>query len=212
MSLDAATLDALRILRRNLPAAAQHLQMEADPATDAWIQVLDLKLLPRLQADAPLIAAICGGGSAGKSTLFNALVGRAISPAGGRAGLNRRVLAAVNETLQRDPAFFAFLQHALGGELQPLEQTGQLLEPGAPLSWSDPDLPGHLVLLDTPDIDTGARGEYTNRRQARQSLEAADLFIYIFTNATYNNRDNTDFMAGLLNAVGSRPCLRFDRQ
>ena len=68
-------------------------------------------------------------------------------------------------------------------------------------------MPTNVVLLDTPDIDTGARGEYHNREQARLSLESADLFIYIFTNATYNNRDNTDFIARMLTGMGTRPCF-----
>jgi nicotinamide riboside kinase len=63
----------------------------------AWTHALDVKLLPKLHPDFPLVVAICGGGSAGKSTLFNSLVGRPVSPMGGRAGLNRRVLAALNE-------------------------------------------------------------------------------------------------------------------
>ena len=60
--------------------------------------------------------------------------------------------------------------------------------------------------MDTPDFDTGARGQYTNRELALQSLETADIFIYIFTNSNYNNRDNTDFIAKALTGIGLRKC------
>jgi hypothetical protein len=61
--------------------------------------------------------------------------------------------------------------------------------------------------MDTPDFDTGAGGSYTNRDSARQALESADILIYIFTNANYNNRDNTDFMAEMLTRVGVRKAI-----
>jgi hypothetical protein len=61
--------------------------------------------------------------------------------------------------------------------------------------------------MDTPDFDTGAGGQYTNRQSAQGALEAADLLIYIFTNSNYNNRDNTDFIARMLTGIGRRKCF-----
>ena len=63
---------------------------------------------------------------------------------------------------------------------------------------------GASIAMGTPDFDTGAGGGYQNREMAEQSLDAADVLIYIFTNANYNNRDNTDFIARMLTAVGTR--------
>ena len=48
--------------------------------------------MPRFAPAFPLVASICGGGSSGKSTLFNALIQKNISPSGGTAGINRRIL------------------------------------------------------------------------------------------------------------------------
>ena len=33
------------------------------------------------------------------------------------------------------------------------------------------------------------------------------MLIYIFTNANYNNRDNTDFIAQMLTGIGKRKCF-----
>ncbi|MBW1956500.1 MAG: hypothetical protein JRI83_12425 [Deltaproteobacteria bacterium] len=69
---DDPRIAALKALRRDIPRLAEMLQVE-DPRMDIWTRVLDLKLFPRVDPDFPLIAAICGGGSSGKSTLINTL-------------------------------------------------------------------------------------------------------------------------------------------
>ncbi|MBI5552653.1 MAG: 50S ribosome-binding GTPase [Desulfobacterales bacterium] len=206
MGFDDTVMQALRDIRADLPELLATLNMDPTPALEAWTHALDVKLLPKLAPDFPLVVAICGGGSAGKSTLFNTLIGRTISPTGGRAGLNRRVLAGLPEAQARHAALFEALAQIFGTALQPLTDSAQLTTPGDPLYCTVTGGPSRVVLLDTPDIDTGARGDYANRELARQSLESADAFIYIFTNATYNNRDNTDFIARLLTGLGTRPC------
>ncbi len=200
-------ITALQALRHHLPETAEALNLDLSEQLQPWRHALDVKLLPKLQPDFPLVVAICGGGSAGKSTLFNSLIGGNISPTGGRAGLNRRVLAAIHERHVQHTALFDALAHTFGGPLRPLDDTQQLTTPGEPVYCVQSHLSESVVLLDTPDIDTGARGAYANRESARQSLESADAFVYIFTNATYNNRDNTDFIARLLTGIGTRPCF-----
>ncbi len=206
MRLNPTTTSALQALRQRLPQMLDALNIEPAVSLKQWMHALDIKLLPRLQPDFPLVVAICGGGSAGKSSLFNSLMGQSVSPTGGRAGLNRRVLAALHKDHLHKQDFLAALDHAFEGSLQPFSDTAQLTAPGHPLYWHSAEAMDNVVLLDTPDIDTGARGEYTNRELARQSLESADAFIYVFTNATYNNRDNTDFIAQMLTGMGTRPC------
>ncbi len=206
MSINPQTIGALTALRKFLPRAAADLNLDFGEAFSHWCRTLDRKLLPRLNPDFPLVVAICGGGSTGKSTLFNNLVGKSISPIGGRAGLNRRVLIAASETQSNQTDLMRHLGQTFGADPQPLKDPEHLLTPGDPLYCTSPGLPAKILLLDTPDIDTGAQGIYTNRDMARQSLEVADLFIYIFTNATYNNRDNTDFIARMFTGMGTRPC------
>ena len=206
MPITPQTIDALAELRRCFPRAADDLHLDFGEGFGHWCRTLDRKLLPRLKADFPLVAAICGGGSTGKSTLFNSLVGEEISPTGGRAGLNRRVLIAASGAQYEQAALMDQLQQTFGAAPRPLEDKADLLTPGDPFYCTSAALPAKVLLLDTPDIDTGAQGIYTNREMAQQSLEMADLFIYIFTNATYNNRDNTDFIARMFTGMGIRPC------
>ena len=196
--------DRLKTLRSELPRLADGLRLEADPTLASWCKILDSRLLSRFDPDFPLVAAICGGGSSGKSTLFNSLAGGRYAPVGGRAGMNRRVLFSVPETMAETSGFIAALMEPFGAAPEALRQPEELLQPGGPLYIQS--APGRLplVLMDTPDFDTGSRGRYANRQSAQAALEAADILIYIFTNSNYNNRDNTDFIAAMLTGSGRR--------
>ncbi len=169
-----------------------------------WRAVVNSRLLARFAPDAPLVAVICGGGSAGKSTLFNTLAGEVVSPAGGRAGMNRRVLIAASRERFSAPEALAELFAPFDWHPRRLREPAELTRTGDPLYVLSDSLPPHLLLLDTPDFDTGAKGVYANREAARQALELADLMLYIFTNSNYANRDNTDFVAEMLTGVGQR--------
>ncbi len=186
---------------------ADLLQIANDEEIRFWQDIVDAKLLSRLAPDFPLVAAICGGGSSGKSTLFNSLVGQHFAPTGGTAGLNRRVLFSIPAARVEQPNLLIDLAQPFESELEPLRDTGQLTVPGAPLYVLNPSSRNNLVVVDTPDFDTGARGTYTNREVTRMALEASDILIYVFTNSNYNNRDNTDFIAKMLTGIGMRKCF-----
>ncbi len=205
--LNASTIDALVALRKELPKSAELLALPGQGSFLDWKNTLDRKLLPRMQPDFPLTAAICGGGSSGKSTLFNTLAGRSLSPTGGTAGLNRRVLVAVHQSHLHQPNFLNALYDPFGCRPRELKAMAELTQSGDPLYAISDQIPRNLVLLDTPDFDTGAQGVYTNRQLAQNSLETADILIYIFTNANYNNRDNTDFLARIIASIGRRKCF-----
>jgi hypothetical protein len=206
-AVDTGRYNDLKTLRTELPRIAELLKLDAGPEMASWCQVLDLRLLTRFDPRFPLVAAICGGGSSGKSTLFNSLLEGRFAPTGGRAGMNRRVLFAVPERLAEQAPFVAALLEPFGAAPEPLRKPEDLLQPGAPLFLKARPDAVDLVLMDTPDFDTGAGGQYANRRSAQGALEAADLLIYIFTNSNYNNRDNTDFIARMLTGIGRRKCF-----
>ena len=199
--------DKLKRLRSDLPHLADVLRLEADPQLASWCKVVDSRLLTRFDPGFPLVAAICGGGSSGKSTLFNSLAGGRFSPVGGRAGMNRRVLFSLPEGMAEKSGFITALVEPFGAAPQALREPQDLLQAGGPLfvAAASDRLP--LVLMDTPDFDTGSRGEYVNRQNAQAALEAADILIYIFTNSNYNNRDNTDFIGRMLTGIGRRKCF-----
>jgi len=196
----------LKRLRQDIPRIAELLHLEEKVDLQTWSGVMDRKLLPRLEDDFPLVAAICGGGSSGKSTLFNTLINENISPTGSTAGINRRILAAGNIDRFENENRFQELLTPFGFKANRLAEKHELVVPGGPLYILKPGVPSNLILLDTPDFDTGLKGAYTNRDIAQQALEVSDIFIYIFTNANYNNRDNTDFIADMLTRIGTRKC------
>jgi len=202
-----AFYNALKNLKEGIPRLAELLKFGDRSDIASWVNIVEAKLIPRFSSDFPIVAAICGGGSSGKSTLFNSLSGERLAPTGGRAGMNRRVLFSVPETLVTQNRVVADLAEPFKSDLQPLKDSDDLAIPGNPLYVINRSGPQDLVLLDTPDFDTGARGEYINRDVTRMALEASDIFIYIFTNSNYNNRDNTDFMSRMLTGIGKRKCF-----
>ena len=205
--MEASLYHNLKQIRLELPRLAELLKLDAEKEIGPWAQVIDARLLARFDPAFPLVAAICGGGSSGKSTLFNALMGARHAPTGGRAGMNRRVLLSIPPELVSRSARIAALVEPFGEPPAPLKNSGELLEPGGPLYVVGRPAPADMILLDTPDFDTGARGRYANRDSAQSALEASDILIYVFTNSNYNNRDNTDFIARMLTGIGRRKCF-----
>lgn len=197
----------IKSLRKNIPHLVEKLALSEDVDISLWCNIIDSKLMPRFAPDFPLVASICGGGSSGKSTLFNALIQKNISPSGGTAGINRRILIAGNSERFARENRFPDLFEPFGYRPKPLRDKHDLVTPGNPLYVLNRNAPSNLILLDTPDFDTGSKGAYTNRGLARQALEVSDILIYIFTNANYNNRDNTDFISEMLTGIGTRKCF-----
>jgi len=199
--------DALKQLRDFIPRLADGLKLGVETEIDFWSDIVDAKLLSRLAPDFPIVAAICGGGSSGKSTLFNSLVGEHISATGGTAGLNRRVLFSIPARRAGQTELLVDLSRPFKDVPEPLRDKDELTLPGKPLYAVNHSALNNVVILDTPDFDTGAEGAYTNREVTRMALEASDILIYIFTNSNYNNRDNTDFIAQMLTGIGKRKCF-----
>jgi len=198
---------ALKILRRCIPDVQDRLGLGRSKDVTAWSKIVDGKLLTRLSPDFPIMATICGGGSSGKSSLFNSLVGERISPVGGSAGLNRRVLASVHREIFNRPNILSALFEPFGCLPDLLKDTKDLTVSGYPLYVLSDAVSQNLVLMDTPDFDTGSKGTYINRDITLKALESSDILIYVFTNSNYNNRENTDFISEMLTGIGMRKCF-----
>jgi ATP-dependent protease HslVU (ClpYQ) peptidase subunit len=205
--MEPTIFEALKCLRSDIPALAGLLSLGNQQEIDSWANIIDAKLLSRFSPDFPLVAAICGGGSSGKSTLFNSLLGEKLAPTGGRAGMNRRLLFSIPAEYLDQPGFLSDLVEPYKTLPEPLQDRHDLLAPGNPLYVRHRSDLKNLVLLDTPDFDTGAQGSYTNRGVTQKALEASDILIYIFTNSNYRNRDNTDFISRMLTGIGRRKCF-----
>ena len=201
--------DGLRLLRDTLPAlrsAFGEPSREAPPPP--WQDKLTRNVLPALDFDLPvLLVAICGGGSTGKSTVFNSLVGLTLSQTGFKAGLTARVLLAGHPRILADPRAAQALLYRLGQAPVPWKSPADTLVPGPPLYATAEALPPTLVLIDTPDFDTGADGRLVHRALAEPVLRTAEVIVYVFSNTVYNNLSNTQFMASVVGGIGGRPTI-----
>ena len=170
-------------LRERLPAAAQALDL------------LERDLLPRSAGgDAYLVVGIVGPNNAGKSALFNALVGRPLSPSLPTGGATRRLVGAANPSLiarLRDEPTLArfrlrpFPADTADAPLQPSE------DPAALLVAPEATLPDGLMLIDTPDFDSVLAD---NRIASESLLAVADLVVAVVTRHSYQNRAVVRFL------------------
>jgi hypothetical protein len=162
-------------------------------------------LLPRLDADAPLLlVAIAGPNNVGKSTLFNALVGAHLSPARPEAGLTRQCLAAAHPGSWTG-ALRDFLTRRYDIVLVPSGEAAAVDQPGPSgrlyLVLSEA-VPRGLVVMDTPDFDSIY---LDNRERAEALLVTVDVLIFVVSRQTYQNLMLVEFLRA---AVGhGRPYL-----
>ncbi|MCP3139840.1 GTPase domain-containing protein [Pyxidicoccus xibeiensis] len=163
-------------------------------------------LLPRLgSADAPLLlVAIAGPNNVGKSTLFNALVGAALSPARPEGGLTKQCLAAAHPETWTGPLKDFLTRRydtvpVASGDAAPVDQPG----PAGRLYLVLADaVPRGLLVMDTPDFDSVYRD---NRERAEALLVTVDVLVFVVSRQTYQNAALVDFLRA---AVGhGRPYL-----
>ena len=121
--------------------------------------------------DAPLLVLLLGPTGAGKSSLFNALVGRRASEPGVLRPTTRELVALVRP-----------------------EDRDALTGPGGPLAGVETDrlrlvvderAPEGVVLVDAPDVDSV---EHANRELTDRLVEAADLAVFVTTATRYADR------------------------
>ena len=119
--------------------------------------------------DAPLLVVLVGPTGAGKSTVFNTIVGWAASETGVLRPTTRVAVVLVH------PADRATVEAGAFGRVPP----GQLR------FVEDPKIEQGLVLVDAPDIDSV---EHANRELADRLVEAADLCLFVTTATRYADR------------------------
>lgn len=210
MSSDYGRLkDSLRVLGDTLPSLVSGTDEAARLArAGSWHDRLSRNVLPALDFDVPvLLVAVCGGGSTGKSTLVNHLAGRRVAQVGFRAGLTRRVLLVGHPRVLGKEGVAGALLYRLGEAPVPWESPEDCEAPGAPLYALSEALPPNLLLIDTPDFDTGEGGRLVNRDLADPVLRTADVIVYVFTNVVYNNLSNSQFMSEIVGGIGGRPTI-----
>ncbi|NIA15378.1 MAG: hypothetical protein GWP08_15015, partial [Nitrospiraceae bacterium] len=187
--------DSLRALRRathGMPAVGQALFA----GFEDWERQLTFKLAPRLAGEGCLIVVLAGGTNTGKSTVFNALVGRPLSPVSPFGAHTRFPLVAANERRYRqclEPG--QLLPDAFVPEPWDPERPEALTEEGRtdlPVFVARYDLlPDRLVLLDTPDIDSIVK---ENWELAKSIREAGDVLVAVLTGQKYADMCVVEFL------------------
>lgn len=175
---------ALRRFRSALDADAL-LADTVFAGADDWANLLAYKLVPHLAGEGCLIAAVTGGTNTGKSTVFNLLAGRAISPMTATAAATRRPVLAANA---------ARAEECLAGKLVPEFQPIPLTDAEDAIKRDTPpdalfvteveSLPSRLVLLDTPDVDSIEREHW----EVADNIRAAgDVLVAVLTAEKYKD-------------------------
>lgn len=153
--------------------------------TSEWVNLLRYKLVPHLAGEGCLIAAVAGGTNTGKSTVFNLLQGREVSPVRATAAATRRPLLAGCPDRARQ-----CLEGKLVPEFAParLDAAEDLLTRQSPADRlfvvTNPDLPDRLVLLDTPDVDSIEKEHWAVADHLRA---AGDVIVAVLTGEKYRD-------------------------
>lgn len=154
-------------------------------AAAPWLNLLRNKLKPHLEGEGCLVVAVAGGTNTGKSTVFNLLIGEVVSPVKATAAATCRPL------LTGSPSRIA---ECLDGRLVPEFKAMHLDDPEAVVSHdSRPDamyvretdnLPGNMIVLDTPDVDSIDKANW----QVADAIGAAgDVIVAVLTGEKYKD-------------------------
>lgn len=159
--------------------------------TEDWANLLTYKLVPHLEGEGCLVVAVTGGTNTGKSTVFNLLAGKDLSPVVPTAAATRRPVVAANNRRA---------EQCLAGKLVP-EFQPCLLEKPQTVSRADvppdllyvavaPRLPDRVVLLDTPDIDSIEKSHWVTAGHIRA---AGDVLVAVLTGEKYRDDRVVEF-------------------
>lgn len=213
MSIDTVTdlpgrLRELRALLRRLAPPAAPAGSESGRLAAGAADRLDRDLLPRTAGGAAhLVVGIVGPNNAGKSALFNALVGRVVSPSRPTGGATRRLVGAARpelfERLEAEPTLARFpLRRATPGPEGVSLAEEQAADAAELLLVTTDTLGDGVLLVDAPDFDSILA---ENRRASEALLRVADLVVVVVTRHTYQNREVVEFLEAWL--AHERPWL-----
>ncbi|MBI5095908.1 MAG: 50S ribosome-binding GTPase [Candidatus Hydrogenedentes bacterium] len=173
--------------------------VESDPGlydaifrdADDWLNLLTYKLLPHMAGEGCLFVAVTGGTNSGKSTVFNLLLASNVSPVLATAAATRHPLLAAN--LLR-------CEQCLEGKLVPEFRAQSFAGPEDVLSKNTAaealyvarvdGLPDRLALMDTPDIDSIDKQNWTVAENIRA---AGDVLLAVLTGEKYRDERVVEF-------------------
>lgn len=153
--------------------------------TAEWRDLLTYKLVPHLEGEGCLIAAVTGGTNTGKSTIFNLLTHRSISPMVNTAAATCHPVIAANAHRAEQ-----CLEAKLVPEFkpQPLANAQDLVDSEIDFSilyvTEESSLPDHLIIMDTPDVDSIDK---RNWEVADHIRAAGDVLVAVVTGEKYKD-------------------------
>ena len=154
------------------------------PVASEWYSLLRKKLVPQLSRRSHLVVAVTGGTNTGKSVIFNHLAGEKASAADALAAGTKHPVCLLppgnnhGELLRQYFDAFEHLQWRQASN--PLEAAAEHR-----LYWNiGQNVPGRLLLVDTPDVDSDVE---VNWERARNIRQVADLLIAVLTSQKYND-------------------------
>jgi len=166
-----------------LDRQASLLQL-APLACREWYEVLRRKLVPQLAGKPFIVAAVVGGTNIGKSVVFNHLAGGRVSATSPLASGTKHPVCLVPAGFEKEHDLAAIFQ---GFVLYEWTQADAALEncPEDRLFWkTSSDLPSNLLVLDSPDIDSDAK---VNWSRADNLRHCADVLVAVLTQQKYND-------------------------
>jgi hypothetical protein len=149
-----------------------------------WYEALHRKLIPQLAAQPFIVAAVVGGTNIGKSVIFNHLAGGNVSAISPLASGTRHPVCLVPAGFEKKHDLAAIFE---GFKLVEWTEPGAALENSSEhrLFWkTSSELPGNLLVLDTPDIDSDAE---INWLRADHLRHCADVLVTVLTQQKYND-------------------------
>ncbi|MFP6582457.1 MAG: GTPase [Candidatus Hydrogenedentota bacterium] len=153
--------------------------------TAEWRNLLTYKLVPHLEGEGCLIAAVTGGTNTGKSTIFNLLTHRSISPMVNTAAATCHPVIAANR-FRADQCLDAKLVPEFNPH--PLSNADDLVDSEIDFSsiyiTEEASLPDHLIIMDTPDVDSIDK---RNWEVADHIRAAGDVLIAVVTGEKYKD-------------------------
>ncbi|MFT4245249.1 MAG: dynamin family protein [Micrococcaceae bacterium] len=160
---------------------------------DAMVKQLDDYIIPRVKrTNAPLLAVIGGSTGAGKSTLVNGIVGKAVTRSGAIRPTTRQPILLHHPDDREwfsNARILPNLARITGTVVD--DKSVKATEAGATpdaarihslVLVGDESIPKGLAILDAPDIDSVSD---ENRLLAKQLLAAADLWVFVTTANRY---------------------------
>ncbi len=181
-----------------------------DEARAAALLTLRAKLIPELRhgLGLPVFIGVQGGTNTGKSTVFNALAGKLLSPALVQASTTKHPLLYAHSRWKDTLLSDAMLP---GVEMRELEDPRELIVDAERTDTvyvhfhDDPRLEA-IALIDSPDFDSALE---SNARQALRIATLSDATLFVTTMQKYRDRALVEHLRALL-AQKSKVILIFN--